>query len=156
MSIFERFFFSFSRIDFYFKIFFYECLWSLWVFLKHFSFFESYIDFSSLIAWRSVHPLKSSSTYGTSQLFWLLRLFKSYEFFSKRLHFCSFVKALIDTLNLSISFVLIKFCLDPLTPSKVIVSTWKVHGRTCIQTDRHTSRQTDRRTYFFCSFCLLR
>ena len=34
-----------------------------------------------------------------------------------------------------------KFCLDPLTPSKVIVSTWKVH--VCI------ARQTDRRTNFF-------
>ena len=32
-----------------------------------------------------------------------------------------------------------KFCLDPLTPLKVIVSTWKVHVRTYIQ----TSRQTD-------------
>ena len=31
-----------------------------------------------------------------------------------------------------------KFCLDPLTPSKVIVSTWKVHVRTYIQTDRQT------------------
>ena len=37
-----------------------------------------------------------------------------------------------------------KFCLDPLTPSKVIVSTWKVHVRTYIQTDR----QTDRRKFF--------
>ena len=44
-----------------------------------------------------------------------------------------------------------KFCLDPLTPSKVIVSTWKVHVPTYIQTDR----QTDRRT-FFCLFCFLR
>ena len=71
------------------KIFFNEFSWSLWVFLEDFSFFlvilifyfkkmflmndhevseyfwkiysffESYIDFSSLIAWRSVHPLKS-------------------------------------------------------------------------------------------------
>ena len=31
-----------------------------------------------------------------------------------------------------------KFRLDPLTPSKVIVSTWKVHVRTYIQTDRQT------------------
>ena len=37
----------------------YECSWSLWVFLKDFSFFESYINFSSLLAWRSVDPLKS-------------------------------------------------------------------------------------------------
>ena len=29
-----------------------------------------------------------------------------------------------------------KFCLDPLTASKVIVSTWKVHVRTYIQTDK--------------------
>ena len=36
-----------------------------------------------------------------------------------------------------------KFCLDPLTPSKVIVSTWKVHVRTYIQTDIQTDRQTD-------------
>ena len=42
-----------------------------------------------------------------------------------------------------------KFCLDLLTPSKVIVSTWKVHVRTYIQTDRQTE-------IFFCLFCLLR
>ena len=36
-----------------------------------------------------------------------------------------------------------KFCLDPLTPSKVIVSTWKVHVRTYSQTDRRTDGQTD-------------
>ena len=59
MSIFERFFF-FLVIDFLYKnFFFYECSWSLWVFLKDFSSFKSYIDFSSLKAWRSVHPLKS-------------------------------------------------------------------------------------------------
>ena len=46
-----------------------------------------------------------------------------------------------------------KFCLDPLTPSKVIVSTWKVHVRTYIQTSRHPDRQTD---IFFGLFCLLR
>ena len=46
-----------------------------------------------------------------------------------------------------------KFCLDPLTPSKVIVSTWKVHVRTYIQTDRSIDRQTEN---FFGSFCLLR
>ena len=40
---------------------------------------------------------------------------------------------------------LTKFCLDPLTPSKVIVSTWKVHVRTARQPDR----QTDRRKFFF-------
>ena len=38
-----------------------------------------------------------------------------------------------------------KFFLDPLTPSKVIVSTWKVHVRTYIQ----TSRQTVRRIFFW-------
>ena len=42
-----------------------------------------------------------------------------------------------------------KFCLDPLTPSKFIVSTWKVHVRTYIQTDRQTE-------IFFGLFCLLR
>ena len=42
-----------------------------------------------------------------------------------------------------------KFCLDPLTPSKVIVSTWKVHVRTYIQTDRQTE-------IFLGLFCLLR
>ena len=42
-----------------------------------------------------------------------------------------------------------KFCLDPLTPSKVIVSTWKVHVRTYIQTNRQTE-------IFFGFFCLLR
>ena len=31
-----------------------------------------------------------------------------------------------------------QICLDPLTPSKVIVSTWKVHVRTYIQIDRQT------------------
>ena len=31
-----------------------------------------------------------------------------------------------------------KFCLDPLTPSTVIVSTWKVHVRTYVQADRRT------------------
>ena len=41
-----------------------------------------------------------------------------------------------------------KFCLDPLTPSKVIVSTWKVHVRTYIQTDI----QTDRRKIFLACF----
>ena len=45
-----------------------------------------------------------------------------------------------------------KFCLDPLTPSKVTVSTWNVRVRTYIQ----TGRQTDRRKFFFCLFCLLR
>ena len=52
-----------------------------------------------------------------------------------------------------------KFCLDPLTPSKVIVSTAKVHvqpdrqtdrqtyTQTDIHTDRHTHAQTDRQTY---------
>ena len=45
-----------------------------------------------------------------------------------------------------------KFCLDPLTPSKVIVSTWKVHVRTYIR----TNIQTDKRKFFFCLFCLLR
>ena len=47
-----------------------------------------------------------------------------------------------------------KFCLDPLTSSKVIVSTWKVYVRTYIQTGRQTDRQTDGN--FFCLFCLLR
>ena len=42
----------------------------------------------------------------------------------------------------------IKFCLDPLTPSKVIVSTWKVHVRTYIQ----ASRQTDKRKFFLACF----
>ena len=37
-----------------------------------------------------------------------------------------------------------KFCLDPLTPSKVIVSTWKVHVRTYIQTSSQK--------FFFASF----
>ena len=41
-----------------------------------------------------------------------------------------------------------KFCLDPLTPSKVIVSTWKVHVRIYIQ----TSRQTDRQKFFLACF----
>ena len=47
-----------------------------------------------------------------------------------------------------------KFRLDPLTPSKVIVSTWKVLVRTYIQTDRQTDRQTDGN--FLGLFCLLR
>ena len=80
--------------------------------LKDFSFFESYIDFSSLIAWHSVHPLKSWEFFvhiRNEPIFGLFRLFKSYKFFSKRLHLSSFEKALIDTSNLSISFVLVKF-----------------------------------------------
>ena len=48
------------------------------------------------------------------------------------------------------SKTLTKFCLDPLTPSKVIVSTWKVHVRTARQPDRQTDGK------FFCLFCLLR
>ena len=40
-----------------------------------------------------------------------------------------------------------KFCFDPLTPSKVIVSTWKVHTRTDRQTDRHTGKHTYIHTY---------
>ena len=44
-----------------------------------------------------------------------------------------------------------KFCLDPLTPSKVIVSTWKVH----VCTSRQTDRQTDV-NFFFGLFSLLR
>ena len=48
-----------------------------------------------------------------------------------------------------------KFCLDPLTPSKVIVSTWKVHVRTARKPDRQTDRLTDRRN-FFCLLYLLR
>ena len=54
------FLFFYSYWVFITKQFFYEFPWSLWVFSKHFPFFKSYIDFSSLIAWRSVHPLKSS------------------------------------------------------------------------------------------------
>ena len=45
-----------------------------------------------------------------------------------------------------------KFCLDPLIPSKVIVSTWKVHVRTYIQTDR----RTDRRKFFLACFVFKR
>ena len=41
-----------------------------------------------------------------------------------------------------------KFCLDPLTPSKVIVSTWKVHVRTARKPDRQTDRLIDRRNFF--------
>ena len=43
-----------------------------------------------------------------------------------------------------------KFCLDPLTHSKVIVSTWKIHVRTYIQ----TYRQTDRWKFFWLVFWL--
>ena len=39
-----------------------------------------------------------------------------------------------------------KSCLDPLTPSKVIVSTSKIH----VRTDVRTARQTD--GYFFACF----
>ena len=42
-----------------------------------------------------------------------------------------------------------KFFLELLTPSKVIVSTWKVRVRTYIQTDRQTE-------IFFGLFCLLK
>ena len=47
-----------------------------------------------------------------------------------------------------------KFCSDPVSPSKVIVSTWEVHVRTYMQTDRQTDRQTD--ITFFGLLCLLR
>ena len=45
----------------------------------------------------------------------------------------------------------IKFCFDPLTLSKVNVSTARVHVRTYSQTDRHTYRRTDIQTggFFF-------
>ena len=42
-----------------------------------------------------------------------------------------------------------KFCLDPLTPLKVIVFTAKVHVRTASQTDRQTDGN------FFCLRCIL-
>ena len=42
-----------------------------------------------------------------------------------------------------------KFCLDPLTPSKVIMSTWKVHVLTYVRTSRHLDIQTDRQTENF-------
>ena len=42
-----------------------------------------------------------------------------------------------------------KFCLDPLTPSKVIVSTNRIHVRTARQPDRQTDRQAE---IFFDSF----
>ena len=110
---FWKIFLFFVILIFYFKIFFYECSWSLWVFSKDFSFFFSHILIFHLLYHGAAYihwSLENSSyTYGTSQLFGLFRLFKSYEFFSKRLHFSSFKKALIDTSNLSISFVLIKF-----------------------------------------------
>ena len=90
----------------------------LWMFMKFMSIFERFFFFS-LIYWFLISYImaqrtstgleNSSSTYRTSQLFGLFRLFKSYEFFNKRLHFSSSEKALIDTSNLSISFVLIKF-----------------------------------------------
>ena len=43
-----------------------------------------------------------------------------------------------------------KFCLDPLSPSKVIVSTARIH----VLTAKQTGRQTDGN--FFCLFCVLR
>ena len=46
-----------------------------------------------------------------------------------------------------------KFCLDPLTPSKVIVSTARIHVRTARQPDRPTDRHTG---IFCCLFCVLR
>ena len=46
VSIFGRFFFFLVKLIFYFNIFFYECSWSFRVFSKDYSFFESYIDFS--------------------------------------------------------------------------------------------------------------
>ena len=48
-----------------------------------------------------------------------------------------------------------KFCLDPLTPSKVSVhmKSPRTYVHPDIQTDRHTYRQTE---IFLCLFCLLR
>ena len=73
--------FNFGVNSFWMSMQVFEFLWSLWVFSRNFSFFESYINFSleqiffrnfhevyeyfrnidfySLIAWRSVDPLKS-------------------------------------------------------------------------------------------------
>ena len=43
-----------------------------------------------------------------------------------------------------------KFCSNPLTPSKVIGSTARIHVRTYVRTDRQTDGS------FFCLFCVLR
>ena len=47
-----------------------------------------------------------------------------------------FVWIFFITVNLIWLLFIPKICLDQLTPLKVIVSTWKVHVRTYIQTDR--------------------
>ena len=57
---FRNIFLFLSHIDFSFQIFFFMNSYEVYkYFRKIFCFFESYIDFSSPIAWRSVHLLKS-------------------------------------------------------------------------------------------------
>ena len=110
---FWKIFLFFSHIDFLFQNFFlmnvhevYEYFWKIFIFLSLILIFHLLSHGAAYIHWSLEN---SPSTYGMSQLFGLFRLFKSYEFFSKRPHFSSFEKALIDTSNLSISFVPIEF-----------------------------------------------
>ena len=84
----------------------YKYFRKIFFFLSHVLIFHLFCRGASYIHWSLEN---SSSTYGTSQLFGLFRLYKSYEFVSKRLHFSCFEKALIDILNLSISLVPIEF-----------------------------------------------
>ena len=81
---------NFHEVNMYFRKFF--------LFLSLILIFHSLSHGAAYIHWSLKN---SSSTYGTSQLglFGLFELFKSYEFFSKRLHFSSFEKAVIDTSN---------------------------------------------------------
>ena len=54
----------------------------------------------------------------------------------------SLEKVILYMLKISTKFGVTSQSLDPLTLSKVIVSTWKVNVRTARQPDRQTDRQT--------------
>ena len=113
MSIFGRFFFFLVILIFYFNNFF------LWIFMKFMSIFERFL-FCWVIYWFFISYSMAQRT--STEVLRILRphtkrvnyldylhCLKVMNFFSKRLHFASLEKALIDTSNLSISFVLIKF-----------------------------------------------
>ena len=109
----KRFFFFLVMLIFHFKQFFlmnfhevYKYFRKIFLFCSHILIFHLLQHGATYIHWSLENY---SFTYGTSLLFGLFGLFKSYVFFSKRLHFYFFEKALIDILNLSISFVPIEF-----------------------------------------------
>ena len=74
MSIFERFFFFLIHTDFSFqKIFFNEFPWSLWVFLKDFSFFFIIIFYLKKFFFTNFHEV--FEYFWKILLFWVIYLF---------------------------------------------------------------------------------